>query len=46
MIIGIVGKPNFGKSAFFRSLTLADVESGDFPFTTIDANSGYWVCEN
>jgi ribosome-binding ATPase YchF (GTP1/OBG family) len=39
MIIGIVGKPNVGKSAFFRSLTLADVESGDFPFTTIDANS-------
>ena len=39
MIIGIVGKPNVGKSAFFRSLTLADVESGNFPFTTIDANS-------
>lgn len=40
MIIGIVGKPNVGKSAFFRSLTLADAESGNFPFTTIDANSG------
>lgn len=39
MIIGIVGKPNVGKSAFFRSLTLADAESGNFPFTTIDANS-------
>ena len=39
MIIGIVGKPNVGKSAFFRSLTLADAESGDFPFTTIDPNS-------
>ena len=39
MIIGIVGKPNVGKSAFFKSLTLADVESGNFPFTTIDANS-------
>ncbi|MCA9487009.1 redox-regulated ATPase YchF [Candidatus Woesearchaeota archaeon] len=38
MIIGIVGKPNVGKSAFFRSLTLADAESGNFPFTTIDAN--------
>lgn len=39
MIIGIVGKPNVGKSAFFRSLTLAEAESGNFPFTTIDANS-------
>ena len=40
MIIGIVGKPNVGKSAFFRSLTLADAESGNFPFTTINPNSG------
>ncbi len=39
MIIGIVGKPNVGKSAFFRSLTLADAESGNFPFTTINPNS-------
>ncbi len=39
MIIGIVGKPNVGKSAFFRALTLANAESGNFPFTTIDANS-------
>lgn len=48
MIIGIVGKPNVGKSAFFRSLTLADVESGNFPFTTIDANSaiGYVKVED
>lgn len=38
MIIGIVGKPNVGKSAFFKSLTMANVESGNFPFTTIDAN--------
>jgi hypothetical protein len=39
MIIGIVGKPNVGKSAFFRALTLAGAESANFPFTTIDANS-------
>ena len=38
MIVGIVGKPNVGKSAFFRSLTLAEVPSGNFPFTTIEAN--------
>lgn len=40
MLIGIVGKPNVGKSAFFRSLTLADAPSGNFPFTTINPNSG------
>ena len=39
MIIGIVGKPNVGKSAFFNSLTLADAPSGNFPFTTIEPNS-------
>ena len=48
MIIGIVGKPNVGKSAFFRSLTLANAESGNFPFTTINANSaiGYVKVED
>lgn len=39
MIVGIVGKPNVGKSAFFKALTLANAQSGNFPFTTIDANS-------
>jgi hypothetical protein len=39
MLVGIVGKPNVGKSAFYRSLTLAEAESGNFPFTTIKANS-------
>ena len=39
MIIGIVGKPNVGKSAFFRAVTLAQAESGNFPFTTINPNS-------
>jgi len=48
MIIGIVGKPNVGKSAFFRSLTLAEAESGNFPFTTINPNSaiGYVKVED
>jgi len=40
MKVGLVGKPNVGKSAFFRALTLAHAESGNFPFTTIEANSG------
>lgn len=39
MIIGVVGKPNVGKSAFFRAATLAQAESGNFPFTTIDKNA-------
>lgn len=40
MEIGIVGKPNVGKSTFFKALTLADVEIASFPFTTIKANLG------
>lgn len=40
MEIGIVGKPNVGKSTFFKALTLADVDIQNFPFTTIDANIG------
>ncbi len=40
MEIGIVGKPNVGKSTFFKALTLADAEIANFPFTTIKANIG------
>ncbi len=40
MRIGLVGKPNVGKSTFFQSATLAAAEIGDYPFTTIDANRG------
>ena len=40
MIIGVVGKPNVGKSTFFKSATLADVEIANYPFATIKANSG------
>ncbi len=40
MIIGIVGKPNVGKSTFFKASTLADVEIGDYPFVTIKPNKG------
>jgi len=38
--IGIVGKPNVGKSTFFSAATLADVEIAPYPFTTIRANRG------
>lgn len=40
MLIGIVGKPNSGKSTFFKALTLAEVEIANFPFTTIKPNEG------
>ncbi|MBI0582912.1 MAG: redox-regulated ATPase YchF [Methanomassiliicoccus sp.] len=40
MQIGIVGKPNVGKSTFFCGATLASVEIANYPFTTIKANRG------
>ncbi len=40
MIIGLVGKPNSGKSTFFKACTLANVEIASYPFTTIEANEG------
>lgn len=41
MKIGIVGKPNVGKSTFFKAATLIDVKIANFPFTTIDPNIGF-----
>jgi hypothetical protein len=40
MIVGVVGKPNVGKSTFFKASTLAEVEIANYPFATIKANSG------
>jgi ribosome-binding ATPase YchF (GTP1/OBG family) len=40
MQIGIVGKPNVGKSTFFCAATLASAEIANYPFTTIKANRG------
>jgi len=40
MMIGIVGKPNVGKSTFFNAATDAHAEIANYPFTTIDANQG------
>jgi hypothetical protein len=39
-IVGIVGKPNVGKSTFFSAVTLKSVQIADYPFTTIKANKG------
>ena len=38
--IAIAGKPNSGKSTFFKASTLANVEIANYPFTTIGANHG------
>lgn len=40
MQLGIVGKPNVGKSTFFNAATDANAEIANYPFTTIDANRG------
>ncbi|RLI13278.1 redox-regulated ATPase YchF [Candidatus Bathyarchaeota archaeon] len=38
--VGIVGKPNVGKSTFFSAATLVSVEIASYPFTTIKPNVG------
>jgi len=40
MDIGVVGKPNVGKSTFYVAATLAPAEIQNYPFTTIKANRG------
>jgi ribosome-binding ATPase YchF (GTP1/OBG family) len=38
--LALAGKPNCGKSTFFKAATLANVPIANYPFTTIDANHG------
>ena len=40
MRIGLVGKPNVGKSTIFSAMTQTPVEIANYPFTTIDPNVG------
>jgi len=39
-LVGVVGKPNVGKSTFFSAATLKSVPIANYPFTTIHANRG------
>ncbi len=38
MLVGIVGRPNTGKSTFFKAATLMDVLIANYPFATIKPN--------
>ena len=38
--LALAGKPNCGKSTFFKAATMAHAEVANYPFTTIDANFG------
>ncbi len=40
MLVGLVGKPNVGKSTFFKACTLANVAIENRPFVTIAPNHG------
>jgi len=40
VLVGVIGKPNVGKSTFFAAATMKEVQIADYPFTTIEPNVG------
>lgn len=39
-MVGIIGKPNVGKSTFFNAATMGNAQVASYPFTTIEPNVG------
>ncbi|MEM3261949.1 MAG: redox-regulated ATPase YchF [Conexivisphaerales archaeon] len=47
MLVGLIGKPNAGKSTFFNAATMLSAKVANYPFTTIEPNVGIaWVATN
>ncbi len=46
MQIGLLGKANVGKSTFFSAATQTQVQTGNFPFTTVQPNVGVAYVES
>ncbi len=40
LTLALAGKPNCGKSTFFKAATMANAEIANYPFTTINPNFG------
>ena len=40
MKLGVVGLPNVGKSTLFNAITNAGAQAANYPFCTIEPNSG------
>ena len=40
MLIGLVGKPNAGKTSFLNAACMTTAKVGNYPFTTIEPNPG------
>ena len=39
-MLGVLGKPNVGKTTFFNAATLLSAQVGNYPFTTVTPNMG------
>jgi ribosome-binding ATPase YchF (GTP1/OBG family) len=40
MKLGVVGLPNVGKSTLFNAITAAGAQAANYPFCTIEPNTG------